>query len=228
MSVAEIRIPEEYLRGFAEMRGLTEQQAQELASALEDEPPTLDRDKLRSGVAAKMGDIARSAVDRIIDTLLSLYALRNSMRLATPDFADTICNAMSESGAEELSFDDDEDRGRFKAQLIRLLEVDALVITTKANDLLYEDKHAVRGSTRVITDIRPVFRTDPEDDPAAALIVHTLKMSYHDGGRIEDFLVTLDAEQIDELMGALERASLKAESLKQMLAGTNVPFIDRE
>lgn len=224
--MADIRIPEEYERGFIEMRQLTERQAQELASALESEPPTLDRASLRSGVASKMSDLARADVDRIVDTLFSLYALQSSLNLEASDLADVICDALDESGVAELAFEEDEDRDFFKALLIRLLAVDSLVIATKANDLLYEDKHAVRGSTRIITDIRPVFRADPEDDPAAALIVHTLKISYHDGGRIEDFLVTLDAEQVDELIGALVRASSKAESLKRMLAGTTVPFID--
>lgn len=224
----EIRIPDEYQRGFAEMRQLTERQAQELVLALEAEPPTLDRTGLRFGVASRMSDLARNDVDRIIDTLLSLYALQSSMSLETLDFVDTVSRAMDASGIEELVFGGDEERELFKSQLAPLLEIDSLSIATKANDLLYEDKHAVRGSTRVITDVRPVFRVDPEDDPAAALIVHTLKVSYHDGGRIEDFLVTLDTEQIKELTDALKRADLKAESIKRMLAGTKVPFIDAE
>lgn len=224
----EIRIPDEYRRGFAEIRQLTEQQAEELISALEAEPPTLEREKLRSAVASNVSSLARSDIDRIIDTLVSLYALKGSMNLETLEFVDTVRRAMDESGREELEFDEDKERELFKDHLTQLLKVDSLGIATRANDLLYEDKHAVRGSTRVITDIRPVFRADPDEDPAAALIVHTLKVSYHDGGRIEDFLVTLDSEQIDELLRVLERAKSKAGSLKRTLEGAKIPFIDGE
>lgn len=228
--MTDIRIPEEYQRGFVEMRRLTEQQAQGLVSVLKGEPPTLNRENLRSGIASKMSDIARSDVDEIIDTLASLYALRSSMGLKTVEFAGVVCDAMDESGAEELEFGDGEDGERelFKTRLIQLLEVDSLNVAMKANDLLYEQEHAVHGSLRVITDIRPVFGDDPEEDPVGTVLVHMLKISYHDGRRIEDFFVTLDTEQVDELIGVLGRASLKAESLKRMLAGTKVPYLGGE
>ncbi len=79
-----------------------------------------------------------------------------------------------------------------------------------------------------MTDIRPIFGPDPENEPESAVIVHTLKISYHEGRQIKEFFLALDPEQVDELIGVLERASLKSESLKRMLAGTDVSYIDGE
>lgn len=227
--MAELRIPEEYQRSFAEIRGLSEEQVQELIAALESEPPTLNRSDLRSRVATKVsGTMDRGDVDRVMDTLLSLYALRESMSLDTPGLADAISQAMDESGVEELEFDDDEERDFFKDRLVQLLGVGSFNVSARATDLLYEHEHTVHGPMRVLTDIRPIFGADPEGVPEGAVIAHTLKISYHEGRRVREFFVALDSEQVDELIGVLERASLKAGSLKRMLADTPITYIEAE
>lgn len=226
--MAELRIPPEYQRGFVVMRHLDEEQVQKLISALEGESPTVNRAALRSRVMSNVGTIARGDLDLVMDTLVSLYTIRESLEMQQPDFADAVCEAMDESGVEELGFEDDEDRELFKARLLRLLGVDPLDMSAKASDLLQEHEHTVHGPMRVLTDIRPIFGTDPERDPEGAVITHTLKISYHEGRRVREFFLALDPEQVNELIGVLQRAELKAESLKRMLAGTPVPYIDGE
>lgn len=226
--MADLRIPKEYQRGFAELRELDDGQVQELVLALEGETPTVSRETLRSRTASKTDTIARSDLDRVMDTLVSLYTLRDGMELDAPSFADAVCEAMDESAVEELEFDDDEDRDAFKRRLIRLLEVRSLDVSAKANGLLYEYEHTIHGPMRVMTDVRPIFGANVEDGPEGAVIVHTLKISYHEGRRVKEFFVALDPEQVDELIRVLGRAESKAESLKRMLSGTDVPYIDGE
>lgn len=226
--MAELVIPPEYEGGFVEMRELDEGQVGELVSALEDEPPTLSRSRLRLRVASKVSTITRSDLDQVMETLVSLYALRDSMGLATPDFVNAICDAMDESDIVELWFEDDEDREQFKARLTQLLGVDSLDVSARATDLMYEHEHTVHSPIRLITDVRPIFGPNPEGDPKGTIIVHTLKISYHEGREIKEFFISLDPEQVDELMGALRRANLKAESLKRMLAGTTAPHIEAD
>ncbi|MBA3426745.1 MAG: hypothetical protein H0U04_19895 [Rubrobacter sp.] len=226
--MAGLRIPQEYQRSFAEIRGLDEEQVQEFVSALESESPTVNRADLHTRVASNVDTIARSDLDRLLDTLVSLYALREGMGLGIPDFAEAVCEAMDESGAEELRLDDEVERDLFKARLVQLLGINSLDTSAKANDLQYEHERTVHGPVRVLTDIRPIFGPDPENEPESAVIVHTLKISYHEGRQIKEFFLALDPEQVDELIGVLERASLKSESLKRMLAGTDVSYIDGE
>ena len=227
--MAELQIPPEYQSGFVQIRQLDEEQVQDLVSALEVETPTVNRAALRSRIASKIDTIARGDLDLVINTLVSLYTVRESLESdTTPDFVEDICEAMGESGVAELGFNGDEERDSFKDRLIRLLEVGSLDMSAKANDLLNEHEHTVHGPMRVLTDIRPIFGTDPEDNPKGAVIVHTLKISHHEGRRVREFFLALNPEQVDELIGVLERASLKAESLKRMLAGTDVTYIDGE
>jgi hypothetical protein len=226
--MVELRIPKEYQRGFAEIRWLGEGQVQGLISALEDEPATVNRAALHSRIAAKVDTIARGGLDKMIDTLVSLYTLRDGIDLDTPGFADAVCDAMDESGSEDLEFANEDEREAFKVRLIRLLGIDLLDTSAKANGLLYDHEHTVHAPPRVLTDVRPIFGTDPADDPKGAVITHTLKITYHEGGRVREFFVALDPDQVDELIGVLERANLKAESLKRTLAGTDVSYIDGE
>lgn len=226
--MADLVIPPEYEDGFVEMRGLDEGQLAALVSALEGEPPTLNRSRLRSRVASKVSAIARSDLDRVMEVLASLYALRESMGRTLPDFADAICDAMDESDAVDLWFEDGEDRERFKARLMQLLGIESLDLSAKATDLMYEHEHTVHGPMRILTDVRPIFGSAPEGDPKGAVIVHTLKISYHEGRQVKEFFISLDSDQVGELMGVLQRANLKAESLKRTLAGTNVPHIEAD
>lgn len=224
----EIRIPEEYERGFFEIRELEEEQASELLAALESEPPTLNRVDSHARVASKVGDaVPRGELDRIMEVLSSLYGLRDSMAVRElSDFAEIVCDAMDASDTEELWFEDGEDRELFKDRLIRLLSVDSLDIAARATDLLYEHEHTIHGPARVLSDIRPIFGPDPEDPPKGAVVVHTLKFNYHEGRRVQEFFLALDASQVDELIGVLERARSKDGSLKRMIAAADVPSID--
>jgi len=228
--VAEIRIPEEYERGFFEIRELEEGQVLDLLAALESEPPTVNRAELQSRVASKVSDaISHGELDRIMEILVSLYGLRDSMAVReTSDFVDIVCDAMDTSDADELWFANREERDFFKDRLVRLLSVESLDVAARANDLMYEHEHTVHGPMRMVTDIRPIFGPDPEGDPKGAIIVHTLKISYHEGRQVKEFFISLDPEQVNDLMGVLRRANLKAESLKRIWAGTNVPYIEAD
>lgn len=201
-----------------------------MISALGDEKPTLNRVDLLLRVGEKVTTIPPSELDEVTETLLSLYALRDDMGLPIPDFAEVICETMEESDVEELEFSDEVDRDHFKANLISLLGAESLDIAARAIDLLYEHERTIHGLARVLTDVRPVFGVNPEDPPRGAVVTHTLKVSYHEGARreIKEFFIALDTDQLDELIGVLARASLKAESLKRFLGGTTAPHIDAE
>ncbi len=79
----------------------------------------------------------------------------------------------------------------------------------------------------MLTDIRPVFGVRPEA-PQAAVIVHNLRIHYHQGGAHRDFLVTMDSQDIQDLIDTLERAKVKAENLKVVLATAGIPDIEPE
>ena len=225
--MVRLSIPPEFEQGFVELRQLEENQVRALASALGEQQPTLRRSDLRRRVGERVRDtIEPDDLSEVLATLYSLYPLRDDTGLPMPDVVDAICDAMQESYVEELRFSDEDERARFKGMLLELLDVDSLDITARATDLLWEHERTVHGKPRVLTDIRPVFAANPADPPRGVMIVHTLKLDYHEDGQVKEFFITLDADQVDDLVGVLTRANVKADSLKRMLTGAGIPRID--
>jgi hypothetical protein len=96
--------------------------------------------------------------------------------------------------------------------------------------LSVENEHPLQD-VRIVTDVRPVFEPDTvETAPRGAIILHQLKLTYwaHGSTNTENFFITLDANDVRNLLEQLERASSKAASLKAVLESAQVPYVDSE
>ncbi len=229
VSVAAIRIPEEYRLGFAKLRVLGESQAHELVSALERVQPVRRRASLYARVASEAKGIGRTELDDILDALISLFGLRDDMSVTTAEFVRTVADAMEESGAEDLAFDEDGGRDFFEATLTKLLETEPLEVAAKALRLVYEQDHIVHGDFRVLTDMRPVFSSGHAGPSMrGAMVTYTLKFEYHDGSELRELFASLNARQVDQLAEVLERAKLKATEIEQFLQDSPVRYVEPE
>lgn len=218
-----MRIPEEYRSGLAKIIGFTDDLFRGLLRAIEEERPTLYYTEFSARVARRASGINPSDVRDIIETLVSLHGVRASWNLEIPELTEVVREAIERD--EELGLSGEE-RAGFGERLALLLEVDSLDATSKALDVLLEHEHTFHD-VRIITDIRPVFGQDAEKSPTGAMIVHVLKISYHDQSEeIKEFYVALDPGNIGALSTEIERANQKADTLKRMLEPTGVPYID--
>lgn len=213
-----LTIPPQYLRGYAVLRGLEEDQTEELVSALKEVQPTRNRVGLHSRVASKAKSIGRSELDKAMDVLLSLFSLRDDLDMSTLELVGAISEAVDQSELEGLPFSSQESRESFEAMLIQILEIESLGVAAKAISLVYEQDHIVHAIPRVLTDLRPIFSSDPaETYMQGAMVTQTLKLEYHEGDEVTELFVALNAQQVDRLIDVLERAKSKAESLKQFV-----------
>lgn len=221
-----IGIPPQYKTGLAKLRALKEDSVQELLAALEDVPLTVNSDSLLSSLNSKVTSIPPEDMSEIVSAVLSLYPLRAQLGSPTSEVAETIARSMevSEGVSPEVAGGDHE---RFASRLAVFLSLDSLDLAGKANNLLFEHEHALHEA-RIVTDIRPVFGTDPEEPPEGAIIVHMLKLGYYNGNVYENLFVALDTNDIRVLQDLLARASSKAEALKSVLEAAKVPYVDVE
>lgn len=228
--MVQLSIPSEYRRGFAALLTLREDQVQELASVLEEGQALRSRGELQLEMAAKVESIERDDLEEVIDTLISLFSLRDNMSLPTPFFVDILSDAMNESQDETLALSDEVSRESFNAKLTRFLEIGYLEVAAKAISLGYEQDHILHGDARVLTDIRPIFTSEPEEPVMrGAMVTYTLKVEYHAGSRIEETFVNMSSPQIDQLIESLERARSKAENLKAVLRDVeHVRYVEGE
>lgn len=220
----QLRIPERYHTGFVMLAGLKDEVFQGLLSVLSREHPAVNYLELSSRISEKIEAIPPDNIVGIIETLDALYGIRARLALPIPEFVEVVLRAMDESGVEELGLSG-EDREHLKDRLVRLLDLDSLDATSKATDVLLEHEHTIHDA-RVMTDIRPVFGLNTDAPPIGAMVVHALKLSYHEADELKELFVALDTGDVDRLIETLERAKSKAKSLERVIEAAKVPYID--
>jgi hypothetical protein len=123
--------------------------------------------------------------------------------------------AQSVATSPALKIEDEEEQTRFSALLASLLSSSAVRTLGRAAALAAE-RERVLHALRIVSDITPVFE-DPDSEPVGVLLTHRLRLTYWDGGILDDVEIALTTSQLDELQNAIERANAKAESMRSML-----------
>lgn len=219
-----LTIPPQYQGGLAKLARLSPNATYDLVSALGDAPPSLNPVTLSSELASRVSTISSEDLAEIVPALQSLYSLRAQLGASTPLVASSILEAMENSGIQELVLSPEEEEG-FQSRLVDLLSIEAFEMGEKANNLLYEHERVLR-EVRILTDVRPVFGSDPDALPEGAIVVHSLKIGHFEGSSYKELYFTLDEGDVSIFRTYLERADRKAESLRSMLRSAGVPPVD--
>jgi hypothetical protein len=219
-----LRIPQYFHASFVDLLRLNEGSYEELVKALEEATPTLFKGDLASFVADRVSFDAGIAKG-LINALVSLYIVRRSgPQLTEAEFVDDVCKALDAAENPKLR-PENGNWDTFKRRLERLLQFETSVgITSKALDVMWQNQRVFcDAGARMISDVRPVFKNGVSDPPIAAVVVHTLKIAYHEGGEVHEFYVALDSADLKFLRELLQREEDKLESLKSML---NVQYLE--
>jgi hypothetical protein len=216
-----------YHEGLKRLIALDEDTAQGLLATLRDQPPSVYGPDAPARIVPSIDTVPPEEATNIIEALLGLSLGRFVTDTDVTDFVEDVTSTLEQSELSDETFSD-EQREAFKKRLTEFLEVDVIKTGSKAVDVLFEYEHNLRAA-RVLTDVRPIFGEDVEEPPVGALIVHSLKIEYmhrRDPHDQESFFVTMDSEDVDDLIQQLERAKKKAESLKSVLKAANIPHLD--
>lgn len=149
----------------------------------------------------------------------SLAGGKISTELSTPDFLDEVIKA----AADIPNIQGDAGLAKLHTRLAQLIAIPAIAVGAKASSVEY-DRERLLLSTRILTDARPVFDDDEVGAPLTTLIIHTLKIEYHEDSSQNSFFVSLDGDDLIKLKTHVERALSKAAALKAVLqtAGLSV------
>jgi len=221
-----LRVPERHYDALVALLQLPESSWESLLASLRDWPPSLSVRGLAELVAPKLNlpeDIARDG----IRMLGSLYSARVRGNAAIEAFVEDVCRAAQASDRTEFRAPA-ESWTRFKRALASVLSLEqTLGVRSKAFDLQLEHPRTL-CTARILTDVRPVFGTDPTQPPPAVFVSHTLRIAYHEGDSLKEFFVALDSADLRELKGLIERASLKEANLRRFFGTYTIPCVDLE
>lgn len=163
-------------------------------------------------------DVAQADLDQIITAVTSLYVVRASSEDVPLDrFVNDVFEAMK---SFDRVFATDDRKHRLGA----ILSIEPLMIAAKAITILTDHERTFH-TARILTDIRYAFRSDPEQKPYGAVIVHTLKLSYHQEGEHKQFFMALETEDLARLKTVAERAQQKEKAIRRDLEATGITYL---
>ena len=212
----KLQIPERHQSSLATIRNLNELDIRAIRAILDRAPDTISPVEIAGTDAALTSAVPGSDIKGILEALASLYVLKAGTESVSLDqFVNDIGDAMT--SLESSHRVTDEQLPVFKQNLISLLSVERFLLVSKAFELQTDDERTFCDA-RILTDIRPVFGTEIKDGSKGAVIVHLLKLGYHEPGRRHmKFYVSLDSSDLKELRKVIDRAEDKAAILKSQL-----------
>jgi hypothetical protein len=223
--LAALKIPGPYQPGILLLASAQEDAFQELLNALGRAPSSFATQKsLGVWIASEIKGFSAPQVSNLIETLTSLYRVRLRKEVGVPTLVADVIDAAKEGIPAFASVDTEA----FRSRLSSLLVIDSLnLVTFKAKELQIDSERTF-CDVRILTDVRPVFGEDPTQTPADAIVIHTLKLGYHDSNSRghKEFFVALDNADIDSLMKTLQRAKDKVASLKPVIDKSGMRSIE--
>lgn len=163
----------------------------------------------------------KEQTDKIVKTLFSLYYLKekenkNNISELVQDLYESFQRTVKAKRVKIIS----------KENIKSLLTIPSIGISFKAVGLLREyDKVFV--DSRIITDIRPSFDNNIDSNIDVGIIIHSLKLEYHQGQQPHgQIFLALDANNLNALKDQIIRAQKKEKTIKASLK--NLLFIDAD
>ena len=157
--------------------------------------------------------------------LISMNIVRRGADVGIPEFIDDVYEAITESDNVDLLSTSKQEE-TLKKRLSRLLEAKSLEVISKAQSVILDHERRF-CSSRIATDVSPVFSSDAEKPPMAAVITHTLRISFHgDSNDLEEFFVEMNERDLAKLNRSIIRAEQKAKSLKAVLDAAKLPYLE--
>jgi hypothetical protein len=152
--VGLLSVPKRFQRGLKELLKLTDEQKASLLTAVHTLEPVADRHALLQLLTASVS-IDREALDEITSFLVSLAAFQRSHQMPVEAIAADL-SLWVKSSEEFTTVEEDEKEG-LKDLLTKLLcEKGVLVLAVKAREVI-GDEAITYLSSRILSDIRPVF-----------------------------------------------------------------------
>jgi len=216
----QIKIPKKHYPNLLKILQLKESSFKTFIKTVSEIPPKVYPEEILLEAISKIKLEATSKAKletskeqpNIVQTLLSLLVNRGVSEEETTNYVEIL---ISEDLIKALKIDKKEVEV-LKKRLISIFNVEPLIISAKATNVLFE-YYSTFGRARVLTDIRPVFSAGKDTTPKAAMIVHSLNIHYHQESLHKEFYVELDDNDIQELIDNLRRAQSKSKKLKKVL-----------
>ena len=200
---------------------MSDREVEQLGSAIKQARRTPSLSEYSAAVAGILASKSKD-VRPVIRLLINLYQLRHEFGVPVDDFVGIVAVAIAD--ADDLDLDCPAEV--FNARLSALLSLGESVGIVAKAIYLRSQFGASPHSLGLATDMRPIFKDDPKDHPAAAIIVHNLTVQYHDGAQVRSLSLELTGRDLAVLRGLVERAGDKEQGIRHLAQAGDVEIIE--
>ncbi len=211
-----LKIPDQHIPGISKLIHLDDTLIDKLIEALAALPPTPDEEEVVESIAPSI-DVDKKDLQTIVTALYALYHVREYSDEPSSAFVSDFLQAIRTSDEPDLAGLSSERLEALRTRFSKLLSIESVGFLSKALTLQRDGERLFCPSTKILSDIRPVFSDDAESEPAAVVVTHTLKLSYHEGTEHKHFFVVLDSIDLAQLGAVVTRALEKESTLQRLL-----------
>ena len=214
--MAAIRIPVRLRGPLSYVASMSSERFEALSNCFR----LLEGDILTSQVRSEVGSTIDDPDegDLLVDALTNAWMFGKDADLTQEGAAKIVAS----SELLELS---ESERRVLSGRLATLFHEPVLDLLAHATSVRAEDEHSYCTS-RILSDLRPMFGRDKDATPIAALIRHSLKFEVHVDDRIESIVLAVNDIALREIAANIERALNKADSLRKIAHSANIRVVD--
>jgi hypothetical protein len=207
-----LHIPDEYKEGFNSLGTLDHENFAKLIRLLDEAGPAMSSSTLIANVSAKFDEVVKHKIISILEAVTELDEYRSSDDLEVEDIIQQSYSAILDLDAVKS----EEDAQRICERLKQLINVNGSIAVTSKTFDLKTDYEKIFLHSRIISDARPVFGKDCSEKPKGILINHILKIIYRDIEGNKEIYLSLDMDDIVQMVEQINRAVDKSNSLEKM------------
>jgi uncharacterized protein (DUF1501 family) len=157
----------------------------------------------------------------------SLHTLKEELDVSADELVAavtaTVTSEATEGWLEQNLKNWDSGSSLVSAALASISANHPVSVRQKARKLTYAHQNIFKSS-RIITDLRPVFSTNG-DQVEAVVLTHVLSVKYFDGVRSQRIEFALDENDVTELQKSAERAQVKTLTTRKLFDQSGWPLI---
>ena len=222
--MARINIPKSEYRVLQDLAELPDASFCQFLSGLAEIEPSIHELDFSALLVQKVPTISPPDLKAFLRTLLPLYRMMDTRERTAPEVAADIKETIDRQQPQGFPLDKTD---LVRQRIAKLLSVGGwLAVLAKAQNVR-GDQERLFCAARILSDVRPVFGNTP-DSISAAVVVHSLNITYHQDGEHKDFYVALDTNDLRNLKKTVERAEKKHETLKSLIQKSTIRYFDGE
>lgn len=216
MSINKLRIPERQKEDFIFFLNLPKQVQEDLVDFIRSVPFGMSNNSLVDYAFENIKQLSRDNIVKFLSIFFSLSTAKEELEYNDVEFIDNLKASLYELQNENFTFNEDG------FEFFKLL-FDSQSTLVKSRNIIRE--YLINSnnfeSSKITTDIRPVF---DNNNLIGSTIINKLRITYQKNEEEKDFFVSLDENDINELIKSLNATKEKIKLIKETFK--NLEIID--